>query len=235
MSDDIEKGGELEFHGIRGKIEFKNVSFSYPKSHFALKNISLEMPYGKNVAIYGKSGSGKSTIAALLVRLFDPSSGSIFIDGVPHFSFDLESFRKGIVIVSQDIPVYSGTLRENIDLKKHMKDDEILDLMKKVRLFGFLDRLPAGIDTIIAEGLVDISGGERQKLGIARALAFRSSIYIFDEVTASMDKETEKDIADLLYDTEKEITSLTITHNPDILKMMDIVYDIADGCLKRRS
>ncbi len=235
LSDDIEKGGDLEFHGIRQKIEFKNVSFSYQKSHFALKNVSLEIPYGKNVAIYGKSGSGKSTIAALLVRLFDPASGSIFIDGVPHSSFDLESFRKGIVMISQDIPIYSGTLRENIDLKKRLKDDEILDLMKKVRLFDFLARLPAGINTTIAEGLVDISGGERQRLGIARALAFHSSIYIFDEITASLDRETEKEITDLLYTRQKGITSLTITHNADILKMMDIIYDLADGCLKRRS
>ncbi|MBN1799528.1 MAG: ABC transporter ATP-binding protein [Spirochaetales bacterium] len=231
---DKEKGGNLKFKGIKEKIEFKEIFFSYPGSSFELKNIFFSLPAGKNVAISGKSGSGKSTLAALLVRLFDPQSGQILIDDVPHSLFDLESLRGGIVLVPQEIPIYHTTLRENIDIKHRLKDEEIISLIDRVRLNAFFKRMCAGLDTLLFEGGIDISGGERQRLGIARALALPAGIYIFDEVTASLDKETEKDIAELLYNNNSGITSLTITHNPGLLKRMDIIYDFKEGELIRR-
>ncbi|MEJ2663953.1 MAG: ABC transporter ATP-binding protein [Spirochaetia bacterium] len=234
LTGEREGCGDTLLRGIRSKVEFKEVCFSYPDSDFVLNNISLEIPIGKNVAISGKSGCGKSTLAALLVRLFDPLSGSILIDGIPHTSFTLESLRRQIVILAQDIPVYSASLRENIDLGGRLTDNEILDLIGKVRLQEFVRKLPAGLDTMLAEGGTDISGGERRRLGIARALALQGALYIFDEATASLDKNTEKQIADLLFTPHTYGTTLTITHNTNLLKLMDIVYYFENGRLVRK-
>jgi ABC-type multidrug transport system fused ATPase/permease subunit len=205
------------------------------KKRSSLNNLFFNIPAGKKVAVAGKSGSGKSTLAALLLRLFDPHSGKILIDDISHSSFDLESLRNEIVLLPQDIPIYYATLRENIDVKQRLTDGEILQLISKVRLDEFFKRMPAGLDTFIFEGGIDISGGERQRLGIARALSLPASLYIFDEVTASLDKETEKYIADLLYYQSNGITSLTITHNPSLLEHMDIVYDLKQGRMIKRT
>jgi subfamily B ATP-binding cassette protein MsbA len=231
---DKEQGGDLVFTGVKKKIEFKKICFSYPGSNFKLHNLFFTIPAGKKVAVAGKSGSGKSTLTALLLRLFDPHSGKILIDDISHSSFNLESLRNEIVLLPQDIPIYYATLRENIDVKQRLTDEEILQLISKVRLDEFFKRMPAGLDTFIFEGGIDISGGERQRLGIARALSLPASFYIFDEVTASLDKETEKYIADLLYNQSNGITSLTITHNPGLLEHMDIVYDLKQGRMIKR-
>jgi ABC-type bacteriocin/lantibiotic exporter with double-glycine peptidase domain len=224
LTGDREPEGDTELTGIRSGLELKHVSFTYPDSEFSLRDICLEIPCGHHVAVTGKSGCGKSTLASLMVRLFDPQSGSILIDGTPHTSFTLESLRSRIVILAQDIPIYKASLRENIDLKGRLGATELLDLVRKVGLEGFLRGLPDGLDTQIAEGGLDISGGERQRLGIARALAVEGAVYIFDEATASLDKDTERKVAALLYGADGCRTTLTITHNENLLDLMDIVY-----------
>ena len=226
---ETEREGTIEFAGIKDGITVEHVHFAYENSLFALRDINLSIPCGKHTAIHGKSGCGKSSLVALIMRLFDASSGAVLLDGVPHTQFTLESLRDRITVVPQDIPIYLGTVRENIDIKDALSDAEVSELIQAVRLDGFVSRLPEGLETKITADGLDISGGERRRLGIARALGLKQHIFIFDEVTASLDKETEKYITDYLYTVKRNWTTLTITHNPQILKLMDVVYTMKDG------
>lgn len=226
---DIEREGGRELAAIRRAIEFRGVGFAYGTSNFALRGIDLRIPIGSRVALFGDSGSGKSTVAALLLRLYAHQAGEVLLDGAPIQDFTLESLRRRIVLIPQEVQIFSGPLRGNIDLTGTLGDAELNDIVDRVRLRGFVDGLERGLDTPIALDGLDISGGERQRIGIARALALKGDVVVLDEFSASLDKGTEAEIVNMLFGPDGCRTMLVITHNPAMLQRMDIVYRLAAG------
>jgi ABC-type multidrug transport system fused ATPase/permease subunit len=231
------RDGEPEIGGIENfpedfkDIEFNDVSFAYNENSFRLEDMNFRICKGENIAIMGKTGTGKSTIAHLLLRLYDPLSGKIAINGIQLETFSIESLRNNIVFVPQESILYSVSLRNNIDPKNNLTNDEINLLLEKVRLENLISRLPRGVNTnIIKEGM-NLSGGEKQRIGIARALAFSAKVYIFDEITSSLDMGTADHIVNTIYNTGKELTTITISHNPDILPHMDRIFVLSNNRL----
>jgi len=220
------------FNGIKKNIKFSNITFKYPESNFYLKNINLNIKKGQSIAIIGKTGNGKTTIANLLLRLYHQESGKIFLDDIDISSFSIKSIRENIILVPQDIYLYTATLRKNIDIKNQLSDDEILFLLDKLCLTKLLKKLPDGLNTIITENGTNLSGGEKKRIGIIRALAFKSNTYIFDEITANLDPNTVKYVIDYVYNLGPDITTITITHDLNILSKMDKIYLIKNNTIK---
>ncbi len=227
----IEYGGDIEFKGIQNKINFTKVQFKYPGSNFYMKNINLTINKGESIAILGKTGSGKTTIFNMLLRFYDPVKGKIFLDGIDIKNFTLKSLREKIIIVPQETSIYSTTLRKNIDIKSRLSDDEIYKLLERVNLSYLISKLPKGLDTFIIENGNNLSGGEKQRIGIAKALALNGDIYIFDEITANLDPKTEKVIINSILNLGKNITTISITHNLTILSKIDRIFTIVNGSI----
>ncbi len=210
-------------------IDFKNVSFKYQSgSQEALQNISVSIQGGKTVAFVGPSGSGKTTIIKLLVGLYQPTSGHVFYNGEDSLLIDMESFRKRIGLVSQDTQLFAGTIRENLlFVKPNATDEECIRAMNSAAAASLLQRGGAGLETKIGEGGLKLSGGEKQRLAIARALLRNPDMIIFDEATSSLDSLTEREITTTIEHIVKERPSLitvlvahrlsTITHAGEIM------------------
>lgn len=223
-----ESGGSSDFKGINSFIEFRNVGLKYSKSNFCLKNISFKIFKGESVAIIGKSGIGKSSIANILVKLFPVTSGEVLFDKAALDDFTLESIRDNIVIVPQTATLYPVSLRTNLNIKERMTDIEITTLLKKLGLRKLVNKLPNGIDTFVKENGIEFSGGEKQRIGLARALALKAGTYIFDEVTANIDPATEKRVLGTIFSLGKAVTKIFITHNLDIISRMDRVLLLSE-------
>jgi ABC-type multidrug transport system fused ATPase/permease subunit len=232
LTGTIERGGVLTFTGVANAIEFRGVACRYEGNGFFLEHIDLSLRKGRSLALIGRSGCGKSTIAHLLLRLFDPAEGMIFCDDTPIKEFSIPSIRDRITLVPQDMTLYSTTLRKNIDIRGALSDDEIYALLEKLMLGACCQRLPDGLDTVIAGNGDGFSGGEKQRLGIARALAMRSEIYVFDEITANIDPETERQVLDTIFSLRENLTALFITHNLNLLSRMDDVALIANNTVR---
>jgi ABC-type multidrug transport system fused ATPase/permease subunit len=227
-----EKPHALKLGRAKGQVSFQDVSFSYNTLSPALKNVSFNVQPGQLVALLGQSGSGKSTIANLLARFYDVTSGKITIDGTDIRDVTLASLRKNVVTAQQDVFLFSATIKENIAYGAvNASIDRITEVAKAANLHDFIKSLPEGYDTWVGERGDTLSGGEKQRLSIARTLLVDPSILILDDSTASVDAATEKLIRQALEKLIKGRTTFIITHRLPIIQNADLILMLQDGVL----
>ncbi|RXJ54594.1 type I secretion system permease/ATPase [Candidatus Marinarcus aquaticus] len=216
---------------LKGNIEFKNVTFKYPDSEaYALDNVSFTINEGEKVALIGRIGSGKSTIAKLILKLYEPQSGSILIDGIDIEQIDPADLRKNIGYVAQDINLFRGTIKENIlGSSRFVDDEEMLECAKISTTDDFVKRHPMGYDMPIGERGHGLSGGQRQSVGLARALINNADILLFDEPTNAMDQSTEYAVLNNLKPIVQERTLLLVTQKMSMLELVDRVIVMNNG------
>ncbi|MBQ3099177.1 MAG: ABC transporter ATP-binding protein [Kiritimatiellae bacterium] len=215
---------------FKGDIEFSNISFHYNPNRPILKDVNIKIHAGDNIGLVGHTGSGKSTIANLITRMYDPISGSILMDGVDLKKIKTSCIRKNIAIVSQEIYLFRGTIADNIRYARpDATMEEVIAAAKAANAHDFIVRLPEGYETEVGTGSRSLSGGERQRVSIARALLMSPSILILDEATAAMDTETERLISDALSKLVKGRTCITIAHRLSTLKDCNYLFAIENG------
>ena len=216
-----------------GEIEFKNVTFKFPGSEQpTIKNLSIKIPAGQKVALVGKMGSGKSTISRLVAGALHPSEGAILIDGIDVRQVDPADIRKNVGSMLQDSWLFSGTIRENIQMGFNEYDDEhILRICKIAGVDDFVGAHPKGYDLEIRERGAGLSGGQRQTINLARSLLHDPVILLLDEPTSAMDQGTEKKIVEQLTSIGQQKTMLIVTHRNPILTMVDRVIVIENGSI----
>tara|TARA_Y100000310_G_scaffold343359_1_gene450596 strand:- start:3967 stop:5718 length:1752 start_codon:yes stop_codon:yes gene_type:complete len=211
------------------EIEFRNVSFRY-KNKEVLKKFNLKIDRKTRIGLVGRSGSGKSTIIKLLIGLYKPSKGKILVDGKDLQKFNSNSIREEISVVLQDSEVFNMSLYDNLALTQITKDDKLINKAIRIsELIPIIKKLPKGVDTPIGEKGYQMSGGERQRLGIARALSKGSSMIIFDESTSALDSKTEEKIQDSLDTKLKDKTTIAIAHRLSTLKNSDLILVLRNG------
>ncbi|MFQ3173949.1 MAG: ABC-type multidrug transport system fused ATPase/permease subunit, partial [Flavobacterium sp.] len=213
---------------------FKNVGFSYPsrKEIKVLKDVNFTANFGQKIAIVGPSGTGKSTIASLLLRFYDIDSGEILVDGKNIYDFDLEHLRGNMSIVPQDVILFGGTIKENIAYgKPDATESEILLAAKQANALNFIESFPEKFETIVGERGVKLSGGQRQRIAIARALLKNPSILILDEATSSLDSESEKLVQEALEILMEGRTSIIIAHRLSTIRSADQILVLDNGVI----
>lgn len=217
---------------IKGNVTFKNVAFSYHsrKEIKVLKDVSFTANFGQKIAIVGPSGTGKSTIASLLLRFYNIDEGEILVDGKNIYDFDLESLRGNMSIVPQDVILFGGTIRENIAYgKPNATEEEILTASKQANAYNFIESFPEKFETIVGERGIKLSGGQRQRIAIARALLKNPSILILDEATSSLDSESEKLVQEALEILMQGRTSIIIAHRLSTIRSADQILVLDNG------
>ncbi len=215
---------------ITGDVSLKNVYFSYDKKNMILKNINLSAPHGKKVAIVGFTGAGKSTIANLILRFYDPDKGSVMVDNIDIKKFKKAFIRSHMAMVLQNVFIFKGTVRENITLgREDITDEEIIKAAKEIGVHDFIMKLPKGYDTELTTEGKNISQGERQLISFTRALVYNPKILLLDEATASIDTNTEELIERGLKKLMEGRTSIVIAHRLSTIKNADIIYVINNG------
>ena len=229
------KENPITLENVEGNIEFKNVEFSYNSDRQILKDINFELKSGKSIALVGPSGSGKSTIANLIPRLYDVCNGTITLDGVDVRDLDLAWLRDKIGIVSQETYLFNGTIRENLlYAKPDATDEEIMDACKKANIEDFILSQEKGLDTMVGNRGLKLSGGEKQRLSIARVLLKDPVLLIFDEATASLDSISEKKIQDAINPIIDSRTSILIAHRLSTILAADEILVIKNGVIAER-
>ena len=220
-----------EINVEKANIKFKDVMFSYNKSEGeVLKNINLEFEGGQMTSLVGHSGSGKSTIMNLIPRFYDCQSGDITIDGQSVYETTIKSLRNEISMVSQETTLFDDTIKNNIKYaKQDATDEEVFEVAKLSFCEEFIKNLPHQYDTLIGENGVRLSGGEKQRLSIARAMMKKSSIILLDEATSSLDTETESKIQEALKTLTKDKTTIVIAHRLSTILNSNIIYVIDAG------
>jgi len=221
----------LDINIKNSTINFKNINFKYNlEEKDVLKNINIHMPGGKMTSLVGHSGSGKSTLLKLIARFYDAQSGDIFIDEQSIYKIKIKSLRNQISLVSQDTTLFDDTIKNNIAYaKKDASDEEIIAASRFSYSHDFIDKLPNKYETIIGENGVRLSGGEKQRLSIARAMIKKSPIILLDEATSSLDAETESKIQDALKILTKDKTTIVIAHRLSTILNSDQIYIIDAG------
>ena len=216
---------------LTGSIEFKNVSFSFPGAvEPTIKDLSIKITPGQKVAVVGKMGSGKSTLIKLISGLYEPTEGAVLIDGIDVRQLDKTDLQHNVGVMLQDSWLFSGTVKENIQLGLlEYDDDHILSIAKISGVDDFVASNPKGYDFEIKERGVGLSGGQKQSINLARALLHDPKLLLLDEPTSSMDQGTEKKIVDNLQEYGKEKTMMIITHRNPILTMVDRVLVVENG------
>ena len=215
-----------QFAGIR----MDHVSYGYEGRSRALQDMSLTVPKGKTVALVGLSGCGKSTTASLLMRFCDPLSGNIYIEGNDYCSMKPEELRKHIAMVPQQVNLFSGTIRENLMLADPDADDaSLLEALEEAGLGSFIHSQSKGLDSDVGNAGSSLSGGQRQKMGIARALLSRAEYMIFDEATSSVDPQSEKEIWATIGHLAETRTLIIISHRMSSVQNADCIYVLKDG------
>ncbi|MEC5165355.1 ABC transporter fused permease/ATP-binding protein [Flavobacterium sp. PL11] len=222
---------------IKGDVTFKNVKFSYPsrKEIKVLKDVNFTAKFGQKIAIVGPSGTGKSTIASLLLRFYNIDSGEILVDGKNIYDFDLEQLRGNMSIVPQDVILFGGTIKENIAYgKPDASDEEILLAAKQANAFTFIESFPEKFETLVGERGIKLSGGQRQRIAIARALLKNPSILILDEATSSLDSESEKLVQEALEILMEGRTSIIIAHRLSTIRSADQILVLDSGTISEQ-
>jgi len=215
---------------LKGSIEFLNVSFEYEQGQPVLSKIYLAIRPGERVAIIGASGAGKSTLVSLVPRLYDPSSGAVYIDGEDIRNYSVQSLREQISLVLQDSLLFSGTIRENIAFgRRNATEQEIVAAAVTANADEFIQRLPDGYDTLVAERGSSLSGGEKQRIAIARAVLRDTPILILDEPTSSLDAASERLVIDALERAAAGRTTLIIAHRLTTVRLADRVVVLEKG------
>lgn len=215
---------------LNGKIQLKNVSYAYNEhTKNIIENLSLNINENTSVALVGESGSGKSTIIKLIMGLIKYKKGNILIDQKELSSLNLNSFYDNVTYVSQEAPIFDGTLRENLVFDKKIDDEIILGVLKLVCLEKFYERLDNGLETELGEKGIRMSGGERQRVALARLFFDDSKIIILDEATSAMDNITEKNVMHNILNKLKNKTIIIIAHRLETIKDVDNIFVLSDG------
>lgn len=223
------ESGKLAHVPFNHNIEFSNVSFGYTDAKPVLQNISLSIPHGSMVAIVGATGSGKSTLVSLMTHLFTPQQGSITIDGTPLDDFQESALRKCISVVPQKPFLFHDTVMENIRFGQPFTEKEVHDACKKAHADIFIKDMPLEYNTILAESGKTLSGGQMQRLAIARALVKNSKILILDEATSSLDALSEHHIKEALRELKGSITQIIIAHRLSTIEEADHIIVLEEG------
>lgn len=220
---------------LAGRITFDDVSFCYEEGQIVLDHVSFEVPEGKTVAIVGPSGAGKSTLINLIPRLYDVTGGRILFDGYDLRELDLTLLRRNVGVVTQDTYLFNGTIKENLLYAKHdATDEEIEEACKKANLYDFIMSLPEGYNTVVGNRGLKLSGGEKQRLSIARVLLKNPAVLIFDEATSSLDSISESLIQDAIDPLLTGRTSIVIAHRLSTIMAADEILVISEGKIVER-
>ena len=219
-----------EFEGLKDKIEFRNVRFSYDDSREIIQGVSFEVRKGETVALVGPSGGGKSTLSELMERFYDADSGEILFDGESIRNYKQDSLRSVMSLVSQETVLFNDTIKSNISLgKPNATDEEIIEACKVANAHNFIMESPEGYDTNIGDRGAKLSGGQRQRLSIARAVLKNPEFLILDEATSALDTESEKLVQDALTKLLKGRTSVVIAHRLSTIMNADRIFVIDEG------
>jgi ATP-binding cassette subfamily B protein len=224
-----DKDDAIPMNEVKGHIKFENVYFKY-NDNYILENINLDIPSGSTVAIMGTTGSGKSSLVNLIGRYYDISKGCITVDGNDVRDVCIGDLRRKMSVVAQDTFLFSESISENIRFGKHdASTEEIKNACKDACADEFLENLAEGYDTVIGERGLGLSGGEKQRLSIARALVNDSSILILDDATSALDMETEYNLLKNLKNRNNSATTFIIAHRISAVKNADIILFLEDG------
>ncbi|MCR5688446.1 MAG: ABC transporter ATP-binding protein/permease [Lachnospiraceae bacterium] len=215
---------------LTGAVEFRNVAFSYDGEKQILKDISFKLESGHSMAIVGPSGSGKSTIINLIPRLYDVCAGSVEFDGVDVRKMSLETLRKCVGVVSQETYLFNGTIRDNLKYANPAAtESEMIEACKKANIYDFIENQELGLDTMVGNRGLKLSGGEKQRISIARVLLKDPKLLIFDEATSALDSISESRIQEAIDPIIKERTSILIAHRLSTILAADMIYVLKDG------
>ena len=216
-------------------ISMEHVSYGYEGRSRALQDVSLTIPRGSSVALVGLSGCGKSTAASLLMRFCDPDQGTIFIEGKEYRSVTPQQLRTNIAMVPQQVNLFSGTIRENLLLADpNANDEKLKEALSEAGLGSFLKTLPKGLDSDVGNAGAALSGGQRQKMGIARALLSEAQYMIFDEATSSVDPQSEREIWETIGRLSKTRTLIIISHRMSTIQNANCIYVLEKGVVAQR-
>lgn len=233
--DDTDKffitSGSRELGGLRQGIEFRGLSFNYADGPPVLRGLSCTFPAGKTTAIVGETGCGKTTVASLITRLYECPPATLLLDGIDIRALTRESLARHLAYVGQDAWLFNDTIRANllIGLDRPVTDDELRDMLTRVRLGELMTQLPGGLDTEIGDRGVKLSGGERQRLCIARALLRRADLVLLDEATSALDSQTERDVLQTIEQATRGATVITIAHRLSTVRSADNILVLAHG------
>jgi ATP-binding cassette subfamily B protein len=235
VSPVAEKPDAIDIDEVKGSVGFENVSFGYDSHGTALNDASFEAKPGQVIALVGASGSGKSTVANLIPRFYDVTSGRIAIDGIDLRDLSLASLRRHVGIVHQDTFLFSATIRENISYgRPDASLEEIVEAAKTAPLHDFITSLPDGYETWVGERGITLSGGQKQRLAIARTILLNPRILIMDDSTSSVDTETEYLIQQTLAELPTGRTTFIIAHRLRSVQMADLILVLKDGQIVER-
>jgi ABC-type multidrug transport system fused ATPase/permease subunit len=233
-----EKPDAIELTNVQGHVELKNLSFGYGKKGDArcvLNNFDLEVEAGKIIAVVGPTGAGKTSMISMLLRFYDPWEGQVLIDGVDVKDVTLSSLRNNISLVLQDAFIFPISIAENISFgNRGASRDEIIAAAKASQAHDFIMRLPKGYDTLASEGGVSLSGGEKQRISLARAFLRNTPVLILDEPTSAMDVQTEAKIFKALASYSSGRTVFIISHRLSTIRHADLIISIKDGIIQEK-
>ena len=220
----------LPVEEVRGELELCNVTFAYRDNPPLLENLSLKVPTGTTIGIVGSTGSGKSTLVKLLLRLYEVRAGSILLDGIELQKLHLKDLRRCIGLVSQDLFLFHGTVAENIAYGSFdAPEEEIIEAAKVAEAHDYIVQLPKGYQTIVGERGQKLSGGQRQRIAIARAVLKNPPILVLDEATSAVDNETEAAIQRSLERITQNRTTIAIAHRLSTIRNADCIYVMEKG------
>jgi ABC-type multidrug transport system fused ATPase/permease subunit len=215
---------------IQQSIRFEDVGLTYPDGHVALRGFNLELRPGETLAVLGPSGSGKSSLANVLLRLREPTTGRVLFDGIDHWEFSASEFHRAVGFVDQDSFLFNVSIAENVRSGRAGVDlDAIWRALDVVRLRTFVEELPRGLDTVVAERGSSLSGGQRQRLAIARAIVVNPQILVLDEPTSALDPATEQEVVEAMHAASSGRTTLIITHRPSTTRYATRCLEMVDG------
>jgi ATP-binding cassette subfamily B protein len=227
------RGGNIQSESLKGEIEFNNVSLTYSDSGVeALQNVSFKVEAGKSMAVVGRTGSGKSSMAGLVTRLYDTSSGEVKIDGQPIKNYTLDTLRGNIGYVPQEVFLFSDSIANNIrfgDKTERAGDDEMIQAAKAAAIHDGIMEFPEGYETLVGERGITLSGGQKQRISMARAIIKSPAILIFDDCLSAVDTETEEEILGNLESVRKNKTMLIISHRISSVKQCDHILVLENG------
>lgn len=227
MALEEEKENEGKIEPCFGDLELQNLSFSYEKDKAVLSDVNIAFPKGSKTVLIGRNGSGKSTLISLLLQLYQPMCGKITLSGTDISEIVLKDYRNMISVVSQDIYMFNTTIRDNICMYKDIDDKTIMEACENSGLADFISEV--SLDYVVGQNGAMLSGGQKQKIALARALVHDSPIIIFDEATSNTDVYSEQQINGLLHTKLKEKTVIVITHKQEILREVDQIIMLKDG------
>lgn len=220
---------------LKGNIEFKNVDFRYGTRNLILKNINLSIKKGERIALVGESGSGKTTLAKLLLNFYQCEKGEILVNNYNLLDINVESLRDKIAYISQETFLFNGTILENLMLgNPYLTYEEVIDACEKAQIHGFINSLPLRYNTLVEENGSNFSGGQKQRLSIARAILRKPEILIMDEATSNLDSITEKAIERTIHDFSEGMTTIIIAHRLSTIMRCDNIYILEKGEIKEK-